>query len=239
MVGNKRKAAHAATRRTQGLTFGLPCCSHREKCIIADSRLGGVAASTSARNLPFQNMRTPILFALLGILALIVALSLGASPRQISEDEKIWDYLGRHRPEMIRITQKPYRVNWAGAPLCIRPNSIPHSPHGEHWIHVFVSPSGTNTMLTGTGTYPVGTFILKQKFLDAVGTNTEFYTGMRKRERDYNPELGDWEFFTMNRSGSMVTARGKIESCMDCHTKYKSTDFVSRRYLTVKEDTRR
>jgi hypothetical protein len=140
-----------------------------------------------------------------------------------------------HRKEMARVTAKPYRVNWAGSPLCARPNSIPHSPHGEHWIHVFVSPGGTNAMTTGKGTYPVGTVILKQKFLDAGGTNTDFYTGMRKRERGYNPELGDWEFFTLDRGGYMVTARGKIESCMDCHTKYKTTDFVSRRYLTTKE----
>jgi hypothetical protein len=156
--------------------------------------------------------------------------------RGISEDEKIWDYLMQHRKEMARVTEKPYRVNWTGAPLCIRPTSISHSPHGEHWIHVFVSPSGTNAMATGKGTYPIGTVILKQKFLDAEGTKTDFYTGMRKQESGYNPELGDWEFFTLDSGGHTVTARGKIESCMDCHTKYKAADFVSRRYLTSKED---
>ncbi len=156
--------------------------------------------------------------------------------RQIPEDEKIWDYLMRHREEMIRITEKPYRVNWVGSALCARPNSIPHSPHGEHWIDVFVSPSGTNAMLTGKGTYPAGTIILKQKYFDARGTNTDFYTGMRKRERGYNPGLGDWEFFTLDSRFYMVTARGKIESCMDCHSKFDTTDFVSRRYLTTKED---
>src|SRR5258706_604029 len=88
-----------------------------------------------------------------------------AAERQIPEDEKIWSYLTRHRQEMVRVTQKPYRVNWAGAMLCARPNSIPHSPHGGHWIHVFVSPGGTNAMATGKGAYPEGTIILKQKFL--------------------------------------------------------------------------
>ena len=91
--------------------------------------------------------------------------------------------------------------------------------------------------MSGKGKYPKGTIILKQKFTDEAAKNTEFYTGMRKRQAGYNPEAGDWEFFTLNRSGHTVTARGKIESCMDCHTKYKATDFVSRRYLGTEADS--
>ena len=34
----------------------------------------------------------------------------------------------------------------------------------------------------------------------------------------------------LNASGELVTARGKIDSCMDCHAKYDKTDFVTRRY---------
>lgn len=176
---------------------------------------------------------------LLAGLLFFAATCLSAAEPQIPEDEKIWAYLMQRRQEMIRVTRKPYRVNWAGAVLCARPNSIPHSPHGGHWIHVFVSPGGTNAMVTGKGAYPQGTIILKQKFLDAAGTNTEFFTGMRKREWGYNPGSGDWEFFTLDSRGQTVTARGKIESCMDCHAKYEATDFVSRRYLTMKEDEER
>ena len=182
-------------------------------------------------------MRTTITISSLGVAVFFGVWALRAADGTLPEDEKIWDYLIHHDKEMVRVTTSPYRVSWAGTPLCNRPNVIPHSPHGEHWINVFVSPSGTNAMTTGKGTYPVGTLILKQKFSDASGTNTEFYTGMRKREQGYNPDLGDWEFFTLDRGGYTVTARGKIESCMDCHAKFKATDFVSRRYLTTKEDT--
>ncbi|HUR47683.1 MAG TPA: cytochrome P460 family protein [Candidatus Saccharimonadales bacterium] len=181
-------------------------------------------------------MRSIIARSLSFVAVLLAVCALGAADRDYPEDEKIWAYLMQHRREMTRVTSKPYRVEWAGSELCARPNSIPHSPHGEHWIHVFVTPGGTNAMATGKGTYPIGTVILKQKFLDDRGTNTDFYTGMRKREAGYNPQVGDWEFFTLDRGGHMVTARGKIESCMDCHTKYKSTDFVSRRYLTSTAD---
>lgn len=133
--------------------------------------------------------------------------------RRISEDEKIWRDLMFRRNEMIRVTTAPYHVQWAGTILCNRPSGLAHTPHGEHWIHVFVSPSGTNAMTTGKTAYPEGTIVLKQKSLDPAGTKTDFYTGMHKRERGYNPELGDWEFFTLDTSGFTVTARGKIDSC--------------------------
>jgi Cytochrome P460 len=182
-------------------------------------------------------MRTFITVTTLGVAALIYVCGLGAADRDTSEAEKIRGYLMRHRKEMTRVTSKPYHVKSVGSPQCYDPDSFPHRMHEEHWIHVFVSPSGTNAMATGKGTYPVATVILKQKFWDAGGTNTEFYTGMRKRERSYNPKSGDWEFFTLDRGGQNVTALGNIgESCMNCHAKYKATDFVSRRYLNTKED---
>ena len=85
--------------------------------------------------------------------------------------------------------------------------------------------------MTGKGTYPEGTVILKQKYLDEKASKTEFFTGMLKREEGYNPDAGDWEFFMLNASGTMVTANGRIESCVECHQKYAATDFVARDYL--------
>lgn len=153
--------------------------------------------------------------------------------RSIPEDERIIDDLSRRLPQFTRVTRNPYRVEWEGAPLCVRPHHVPHTPHGGHWIHVFVSPEGTNAMISGTGSYPTGTIILKRKFADAQGKQPEFFTGMRKREKGYNPEMADWEFFILDAPATHVLARGRIESCMDCHTKYSATDFVSRRYLTT------
>jgi hypothetical protein len=67
--------------------------------------------------------------------------------------------------------------------------------------------------------------------LDSEAKQTEFYTGMRKREKGYNPTYGDWEFFTLDKTGTKVNAGGKIDSCMDCHANRKETDLVSRKYL--------
>jgi len=159
--------------------------------------------------------------------------------RPIVEEDKIMAAVGDYQKSMVRVTKDPYRVWWPGKAatvFCNPPSGIPHNPHGNHWVHVFVTPTGTNAMMTGNGKYPEGSIILKQKLLDAAGTRTELYTGMRKREPGYNPDLGDWEFFIVDSSARMITARGKIESCMDCHAKYQATDFVTRRYLNTKED---
>jgi len=156
----------------------------------------------------------------------------GGEADQSAANEPLLDYLKQQHSEMIRITSEPYHVAWSGASFdCAPVPTVPLSPHGEHWIHVFVTPAGTNVMRTGKGVYPEGTVILKQKFLDRDGEKTELYTGMRKREKGYNVGAGDWEFFTLDGSGQTLTAGGKIESCMKCHARYSDTDFVSRQYL--------
>lgn len=171
------------------------------------------------------------------LFALALALAAATSSHQADdarnpEDEEIRAYLSRHRAEMIRVTEQPFYVIREGSTLCMSPNATLASPHEEHWIRVYVSPAGYEILLKGQGIHPLGTYILKEKFLDARGEKTDFYTGMRKREPGYNPDLGDWEFFTLDARGQEVTARGKIDSCMGCHRAWKNSDFTSRRYLT-------
>ncbi|HXB59867.1 MAG TPA: hypothetical protein VNU95_09890, partial [Candidatus Acidoferrales bacterium] len=59
----------------------------------------------------------------------------------------------------------------------------------------------------------------------------ELFTGMIKREVGYNPECGNWEFFTLPGDASKISARGKIQNCMECHKAYKSSDFVTKAYV--------
>lgn len=109
-------------------------------------------------------------------------------------------------------------------------------------------------MATGKGTYPVGTAILKEKLQPVAAPNqppanpapsannkangppapqytTELFTGMLKREAGYNPAGGDWEYFVISGDANKLLARGKIDSCIDCHQAYKSTDYVTRAYM--------
>ena len=151
--------------------------------------------------------------------------------QRIDEDRRVTALLRDRKVALIRVTEKLHEVPNLGSLCSPPPVGSLFTPHDDFWIHVFVTPDATNIIMSGQGVYPEGTIILKQKFLDAEAKQTEFYTGMRKREKGYNPACGDWEFFTLDKSGTKVTARGKIDSCMDCHANFKQTDFVSRKYL--------
>ena len=107
----------------------------------------------------------------------------------------------------------------------------PVAPHGDFYCHVFVNEAGLDTMRTGQGQYPVGTVIVKQKFADDQGTETELFTVMRKMADGYDSENGNWEYSTVDRSAKNVLSRGRLESCINCHNAYEKTDYVTREYL--------
>jgi len=86
-------------------------------------------------------------------------------------------------------------------------------------------------MKTNSAVFPRGTIILKEKFLDSEGKQTELFTGMVKREAGFNSECGDWEFFTLSSDATKITSRGKLEKCMDCHVEYKDRDYVTKNYV--------
>jgi hypothetical protein len=178
------------------------------------------------------------------ILALAMALgfifdqsSVNGAERRNGSDKKSVKELTGDRDRMIRVTIKPVQAETIVSMLCRPADGSFVDPHEEHWIHVFVGRDGASAMKTQKGKYPVGTVFLKQKFSDSEGKHSRLYTGMRKREGGYNPNCGDWEFFTLNAAASKVTSRGKLESCMSCHEKYRASDCISRSYMAGKEMT--
>jgi hypothetical protein len=137
--------------------------------------------------------------------------------------------------ELVRVTAKPFHVLPRNPAACESQSArAPMSPHKGHWIHVYVTQVGYDTMMSGKGTYPPGTIILKEKFRDAAATQTDLFTGMLKHEKGYAPKTGDWEFFVLNSKATAVTTAHNVQSCINCHAPLRSTDFVSRRYLTAK-----
>jgi hypothetical protein len=78
--------------------------------------------------------------------------------------------------------------------------------------------------------FPPGAVVLKQKFEDSSARKTVLYTGMLKREAGYNPDCGDWEFFTLSGDRRSITARGRLETCMACHRDYAHSDYVTKAY---------
>jgi Cytochrome P460 len=137
-----------------------------------------------------------------------------------------------------KVTGKPYRVE---SELAIRCDSSTQAeiewdaknPHNDKFINVYVNSLGKTEMMTKKRPqFPKGTVIVKEKLTTAESTSPELLTVMIKREKDFNPDNGDWEYMTVNGEAAEVTAKGKLENCMACHAVEKSTDFVSRRYLS-------
>jgi hypothetical protein len=99
-------------------------------------------------------------------------------------------------------------------------------------IHVYVTEAGVPMFRQRDGVFPVNTIVLKQKFSSLQASMPELYTGMIKREKGYNPRMGDWEFFTAKGDATAIISRGRIDSCMDCHQQFAKTDFVTKRYVS-------
>jgi hypothetical protein len=71
--------------------------------------------------------------------------------------------------------------------------------------------------------------VLKEK-IGKSDAHTQLFTGMYKREKGYYPEVGDWEFFTVDAGATKILDRGKLQSCAECHKGYAKSDFITKLY---------
>ena len=170
-----------------------------------------------------------------GFAAMAVALSVS---KQESTTNGSLLRIVRNRESLARITGEPFIAPGPLTVLCIAPTperegmaAVSRSPHSDRLIHVYVTPSEKETLENGRTGYAVGSIILKEKLLN--GAETELFTGMLKRKSGYNPDCGDWEFFVVSGDAKNVVARGRLESCMECHKAYAETGFVVRDYLAA------
>lgn len=147
------------------------------------------------------------------------------------------DLLARARDpqRMVQFTKERVLIIGSLATDC----GLPDPNHAELLgkrqaaIQVYVNPESFASFLNDDAKFPVGTMILKEKFPDMDAKVPELYTGMLKQEKGYNPKAGDWEFFVLSGDRNAVTARGRIDSCMDCHQQYAKSDFVTKRYRAL------
>jgi hypothetical protein len=136
-----------------------------------------------------------------------------------------------------KVNDEPYLM-WSNvAAMCRMPTKkdyeMDKSIHKNKYVDIYVNSLGKDEMMTKRNPlFPVGTVIIKEKFSGRDrSTAPELLTVMVKREKGFNPEVGDWEFATVNGEGTKVTAQGKLESCQACHVNYEKNDFVTRVYL--------
>lgn len=112
-----------------------------------------------------------------------------------------------------------------------------HGPHFKHSIVVRTNPDAMEEFKAGTAPMPVGTVVVKEKHSDPFADAKEplrEYGAMIKREPGYDPQHGDWEYLYVVRQPEKKVTRGRLESCIDCHSHAKDKDYLFRTYLPGK-----
>ncbi len=130
----------------------------------------------------------------------------------------------------FKVNAKRVKFDAAPAWMCAAPNaSQMPSPHLAKFITVYVNPVGKAAMLEQSHPkFPVGTVIVKEKYTTGVSKTPELMTVMRKHEKGYNPDNGDWEYLALAGDSRQVQAQGKIETCQSCHQQVVGNDYVFR-----------
>lgn len=134
-----------------------------------------------------------------------------------------------------RITDTPHRMADSTAALCrlaFNPNPHEESAARPAYCDVYVTANAEEAMASGKGAYPPGSVIVKTKLEGENRLTAVLYTVMRKMERGYDEPHGDWEYAVLDGPSRRVLARGRIDSCIECHAAYAATDHVTRAYMT-------
>ncbi len=146
-----------------------------------------------------------------------------AGDRSRINDEEIAILL-KFKTDLTNITPQPVQLTDPLALLCSAPLNT--DIHGAAWANFLVSTKALKEWKAQAKEYPKGTALVKTKYADAKGDTTLLHTVMVKREPGYNPEGGDREYVVAG-ARSNVLARGKLTSCMECHSRYKDTNCVA------------
>jgi len=160
----------------------------------------------------------------------LASVAMGAAPT----DAELLDYI-KNRNTLERIT--PVRVDMAAQvvsrcsidAVVAGTNAPPENPHLMAKFHTYANAPAALPIFDPWGKFPAGSLLVKEKFSE--DGKTELFTGMWKREDGYFPEVGDWEFFTVDATAGKVVERGRMPKCADCHEDLVKGDHVSRDYI--------
>ena len=186
------------------------------------------------------SMHFPSLFSLLLLPAICAAGPL--------TDDQLLDMVRSRGTAMEEVTKEPVLMPNLVALLCRLPTpeemaEVKDNPHLEKYSRLFTDKAGRPAAEGHEPFHPEGTLLIKEK-LPAVegkeakadpGKQPELFTGMLKREQGFNPDCGDWEFFTVTGDAQKIASRGKLANCMNCHQRYADRDFTSRALVPLRE----
>lgn len=107
----------------------------------------------------------------------------------------------------------------------------PHEKGAKTFARVYANDIAERDIYKEKPVFAVGSMIVREKLAAAEDTTPELVTVMIKRERDFSPKTGDWEYLVVDSTLAKITKREKKGSCSNCHANAENTDFVFKTYL--------
>jgi len=74
--------------------------------------------------------------------------------------------------------------------------------------------------------FPVGSIIVREKFLRKEDKQPELLAAMIKRAPGFSKSSGDWEYLVFDGAATKVRDRKKKGDCYECHSQHKDRDYV-------------
>src|SRR3954462_13414350 len=150
--------------------------------------------------------------ACLGVFGVLLAIGVAARP---PKQEDVLKRLANYR-DWTRVNAHPALMDQAASSLCSYqpglPPFVPSSdPHKNHYVTVYVNDIGKRAMMKDRATrFPSGSIIVKEKLIERTIPSSygpELLTVMIKRDKGFNPKVGDWEFLLVSGDGKARGAR--------------------------------
>ncbi|MDX1928399.1 MAG: cytochrome P460 family protein [Pirellulaceae bacterium] len=136
----------------------------------------------------------------------------------------------------VRITEQPYEMHDSTILYCKQTDEVALNPHEparpeKAFCHVYVNDKAKEPMLSGKGNYPEGAIVIKSKLATVDSQQPLLFTVMEKMAEGYDSDRGNWKYTVIDGTSYRQVASGRIDSCIDCHSLYKQTDYITREYL--------
>ena len=116
-------------------------------------------------------------------------------------------------------------------PVEVKKQKNPHEKGGMTFGIVYANALAKAEIENTKPKLAVGSIIVREKHLSAESEMPETIIAMVKREKNFSPKTGDWEFFVLDSKAEKISKRETKGNCSACHTKAKETDWVFRDYL--------
>lgn len=185
-------------------------------------------------------MRTALfIIGAAGVLGLVASCQTGgAGPAAL--DPRSATYIAAHYTSFRPMTKEPVRVEHRMAMLCdggdvsneVRAQRI-SGPHASVAINVYMNGPAASAFETPGAKYPEGAIVVKEKRRGRDSSLLNGVGGMIKRAPGFDPEHGDWEYFYYADPAKIQS--GKIVSCIECHSRAVSSDYVFGFWANPKE----